>query len=110
MSSDETYMTEDSCTIIEGLINQAKVDDKTEALKCGEKLLLDLFKDSDNWISVEDRLPVDFNKKLLCYRKSGEVNIYFWHDIMFYIKYAKDGDIPTHWQPLPSAPKKEEKL
>ena len=58
------------------------------------------------WISVEDRLPEDYNKYLL-FLDNGRIAIGWYHgDAM---QFVEDGivmiETVTHWMPLPEAPK-----
>jgi hypothetical protein len=58
------------------------------------------------WISVEDRLPEDYNKYLL-FLDNGRITIGWYHgDAM---QFVEDGivmiETVTHWMPLPEAPK-----
>jgi hypothetical protein len=64
----------------------------------------------DGWISVEDRLPEDFQRvivgrkcvknvmKIICYRDKFKDEKY-WGESM-----ADNFDSPTHWMPLPEPP------
>lgn len=58
------------------------------------------------WISIEEKLPIDSNN-VLCKNASGELYV------DSYVRRTMYGDIwrksekhPTHWLPLPQAPKK----
>jgi len=81
-----------------------------------EKLLnvvADKLQEVDNWVSVEDRLPVeweviqiitDYKKQAVAYYCCDDDGI--WHDAMRSIHTY--GSV-THWQPLPTPPKEGNK-
>lgn len=58
------------------------------------------------WISVEDRLPEDYNKYLLLL-DNGRITIGWYHECA--MQFIEDGIVVvnrvTHWMPLPEAPK-----
>jgi len=56
------------------------------------------------WISVEDRCPANHSQQVLCLLRNGKYSVLLWYDFAFYMKYG-DSNKPTHWMPLPSAPK-----
>ena len=59
-----------------------------------------------DWISVEDRLPEDYNKYLL-FLDNGRIAIGWYHGSA--MQFVEDGivmiETVTHWMPLPEAPK-----
>lgn len=68
---------------------------------------------SDGWISVEDRLPVD-NKIVLVYCEYADMTMGFdevengeWIGAKTWAELLPSSEVctPTHWQPLPEAPK-----
>ena len=74
--------------------------------KLAEHLITEKNYRKQEWISVEDRLPEDYNKYLLLL-DNGRIAIGWYHgDAM---QFVEDGivmiETVTHWMPLPEAPK-----
>lgn len=68
---------------------------------------------SNNWISVDDKLPEDLEKVLIVYEDSDNILMASYKNGLtgkdFYVYYA-DGRKPTHtpvthWMPLPKPPR-----
>ena len=71
-------------------------------------------KGKHNWIPVEERLP-KFDEQVLVYGLCPNGCRLFYVDCLIqdindngYPKWDDDTIIPTHWMPLPQAPKEEE--
>ena len=54
------------------------------------------------WISVKDRLPEEL-KPVITYSKNNGYQIAMYTSISWY--FSKLCEDPTHWMPLPEAPK-----
>ena len=73
--------------------------------------------EDNNWISVEDRLPDNYNPVLCLNEKSGKQMVcekyHTITDISHKFVYNHEGLYygfsATHWQPLPSPPKQSSK-
>lgn len=61
----------------------------------------------DNWISVKDRLPENF-QKVLCFTRYGDYAVFRWNYIDYMwndgIEWYKEKDV-LWWMPLPEPPK-----
>lgn len=90
--------------------------DLIKALEIGEKVHADLLALSgDNWVSVDDELPKEFETALLFGKKyNGEPLITNGHLIQSLVDEFGINDgfsvkvLVTHWQPLPQPPKEQQ--
>ena len=62
---------------------------------------------NQEWISVEDRLPED-GQEVLCFCAGNLADVYTWTGEEWEDSYGyyEDGDIISHWMPLPDPPEK----
>ena len=69
-----------------------------------QKLIAKGWSRQSEWISVDERLP-EVAQKVLLFSPSDGVNLgYVTDDKRFYV-YKSYPERPTHWMPLPEAPK-----
>lgn len=68
--------------------------------------------EQEKWISVDDRLPKNFDN-ILCYLKNSHIVICTFHkkvksfQVCHTLKEVTDNNPVTHWMPLPQPPKQD---
>ena len=58
----------------------------------------------DNWIKVEDKLPDQVGRYLVCNKYGVSITEYLVSEGIIPRKHWYNHE-PTHWQPLPESPK-----
>ena len=93
----------EECTMLARKTNQTR-EQYCKAFEYAKRAYNAGYRKQSEWISVEDRLP-EVAQKVLLFSPSDGINLgYVTDDKRFYV-YKSYPERPTHWMPLPEAPK-----